>query len=73
VSASLEPRPLGKVLAESLVIFAWVANWRPIEIFLYEWWPIVRRRNLYRRLADAKVELKRYEPSDQRRQLLPKD
>ncbi|MGA7546644.1 MAG: hypothetical protein WBW08_12620 [Methyloceanibacter sp.] len=73
VSASLEPRPLGKVLAESLVIFAWVANWRPIEIFLYEWWPIVRRRNLYRRLADDKVELKPYKPGDQRRQLLPND
>jgi hypothetical protein len=29
--------PLGKVLEESLLIFAWVANWRPIEIFLYEW------------------------------------
>ena len=39
------------------VIFGWVANWRPIEIFLYEWWPIVRRRNLYRRLAAAEVNL----------------
>jgi hypothetical protein len=28
--------------------------------FLYEWWPIVRRRNLYRRLAAAQVELKSY-------------
>ena len=53
VTAKLDPRPLGKVIAESLLIFAWVANWRPIEIFLYEWWPIVRRRDLYRRLADA--------------------
>jgi len=40
-----------------LLIFGWVANWRPIEIFLYEWWPIVRRRNLYRRLAAAEVDL----------------
>jgi hypothetical protein len=37
-----------------------VANWRPIEIFIYDWWPIVRKRNLYRRLAAAKVELKPY-------------
>jgi hypothetical protein len=42
---------------ESLVILGWVANWRPIEIFLYEWWPIKRRRKLYLRLAAAEVEL----------------
>lgn len=35
-----------------------VANWRPIEIFLYDWWPLARRRDLFRRLAAAKVELK---------------
>jgi len=42
---------------EGLIILGWVANWRPIEIFLYEWWPLVRRRNLYRRLAAATVAL----------------
>ncbi len=73
VAANLEPRPLGKVLEESLLIFAWVPNWRPIEIFLYEWWPIVRRRDLYRKLASAEVELKLYKPGDQRRQVLPKE
>ena len=57
VAANLEPRPLGKVLEESLILFAWVANWRPIEIFLYDWWPIARRRHLYRRLARLKWSL----------------
>lgn len=42
---------------EGLLILGWVANWRPIEIFLYEWWPLVRRRRLYRRLAVAQVRL----------------
>ena len=73
VAAKLEPRPLGKVIEESLLIFAWVANWRPIEIFLYEWWPIVRRRDLYRRLGDAEVELRPYKPGERRRQVLPKE
>jgi hypothetical protein len=73
VAANLQPRPLGKVIEESLLIFAWVANWRPIEIFLYEWWPIARRRDLYRRLAAAKVELRPYKPGDERRQALPKE
>jgi len=52
--------PVGRFFEESLIIVAWVANWRPIEIFLYDWWPIMRRRNLYRRLAQAPVELKAY-------------
>jgi hypothetical protein len=46
---------IGRFLNEGLVILGWVANWRPIEIFLYEWWPIVRRRNLFRRLGRASI------------------
>jgi hypothetical protein len=46
---------LGRFLNEGLIILGWVANWRPIEIFLYEWWPLVRRRGLFRRLAQAQV------------------
>ena len=48
----------GSFIAESLIIAGWVANWRPLEIFLYDWWPIQRRRNLYRRLAAADVIIK---------------
>jgi hypothetical protein len=51
---------------EGLIILGWVANWRPIEIFLYDWWPLVRRRRLYRRLAKAKVTLRPSLP-DQRK------
>lgn len=48
---------LGRIFSEGLIILGWVANWRPIEIFLYEWWPLARRRRLYRRLAAADVQL----------------
>ena len=58
--ANVAPGPVGRVIEESLLIFGWVANWRPIEIFLYEWWPIIRRRNLYQRLSAAEVELRTY-------------
>jgi hypothetical protein len=50
--------PLKLITRESLIILGWVANWRPLEIFLYEWWPIARRRNLFRRLAVATIELR---------------
>jgi hypothetical protein len=49
---------IGVILQESLVIVGWVANWKPIETFLYDWWPVARRRALYRRLATAIVEIR---------------
>ena len=45
----------GDLFREGLIILGWVANWRPIEIFLYEWWPIVRHRNLLKRLSKAEI------------------
>lgn len=51
---------IGRFAEESLIIIGWVANWRPIEIFLYEWYPLVRRRALLRRLAGAEVTLTPY-------------
>jgi hypothetical protein len=47
---------------EGLIILGWVANWRPMEIFLYQWWPLVRQRNLYRRLSAANVSCRTYDP-----------
>jgi len=43
------------LLSEGLMVGGWVAMWRPMEIFLYRWWPLVRRRRIYRRLADMAV------------------
>jgi len=52
---TLSAGQFGMAVDEGLIILGWVANWRPIEIFLYDWWPIVRHRNLLRRLARADV------------------
>lgn len=49
---------VARALEESLIILGWVANWKPIETFLYDWWPVKRRRDLYRRLRDAAVEIR---------------
>lgn len=51
------PGYVSRFLAEGLIILGWVANWKAIEIFLYDWWPIVRRRRLYRRLSFATVSI----------------
>jgi hypothetical protein len=44
-----------RIIADSAVIGAWVALWHPINIFLFDWWPIRRRAKLYDRLAAAEV------------------
>jgi hypothetical protein len=36
-----------------------VANWRPLEIYLYDWWPIRRRIRLYERIAGAQVVVRK--------------
>jgi hypothetical protein len=46
-----------RLVEEGLLILGWVANWRPIEIFLYEWSPLVRRRRLLESLAKAQVRV----------------
>jgi hypothetical protein len=49
----------GAVLHESLVIGGWVAMWRPLEIFLYDWWPIAGQRRTYARLAKVPIRVRR--------------
>lgn len=56
--------PFRRIVEESFLILGWVANWRPLEIFLYDWLPLVRKRDLYRRLAAAKLDLKPYTASN---------
>jgi ABC-type spermidine/putrescine transport system permease subunit I len=60
VAGYLVEPPFQRLVEESFLILGWVANWRPLEIFLYDWWPLARRRDLYRRLAAATLESKPY-------------
>ena len=48
---------LGEVLRESLLIGGWVAMWRPLEIFLYDWWPIRAEARLSDRLSAMPVRI----------------
>jgi hypothetical protein len=47
------------VLREGLIIAGWVAMWRPMEIFLYEWWPLLRRGRLYEKLSQMRVVVRK--------------
>jgi hypothetical protein len=48
---------LAGIAAGGLAIAGWVAMWRPMEIFLYDWWPLRREYRLYERLARAHVKV----------------
>jgi hypothetical protein len=50
---------LATLLRESLLIGGWVAMWKPLEIFLYDWWPLVAERRLHDRLSRMKVRIVR--------------
>lgn len=38
-------------------IVGWVALWRPVEIFLYDWWPLWKDLKLFERLSRMPVTL----------------
>jgi hypothetical protein len=48
---------LGEILQEGLLIAGWVAMWRPMEIFLYDWWPIRADAKLADRLSVMPVRI----------------
>jgi len=47
---------IGKTIHEGLSLMGWVALWKPINIFLYEWWPILKKRRTMQRLAKIQIE-----------------
>ena len=57
IASAWPGRRIGEVLRESLLIGGWVAMWRPLEIFLYDWWPIRADARLFDRLAAMPVRI----------------
>jgi hypothetical protein len=57
VAYSFGTGTISEIVAESMLIVGWVAMWRPLEIFLYEWWPI-RRRRVYGKLSTIPVVIR---------------
>jgi hypothetical protein len=53
-----EANPFAAVLRESLFVGGWVAMWRPIEVFLYDWWPLLADARRFDRLAAMPVEFR---------------
>lgn len=46
---------VAQIADEGLYIVGWVAMWRPLEIFLYDWRPIRHRHRLFAKLSRIPV------------------
>jgi hypothetical protein len=57
IARLLGERRIGEILRESLLIGGWVAMWRPMEVFLYDWWPIRADARLADRLSAMPVRI----------------
>jgi|KBSSwiStaDraftv2_1062776.scaffolds.fasta_scaffold540540_2 hypothetical protein len=57
LATAIDQPTLRPVLQEGLVILGWVAMWRPLQIFLYDWWPVRHYLRLYAQLAGMSVRV----------------
>lgn len=55
VAHSLSSGTASEIIAEGMLIAGWVAMWRPLDTFLYDWWPIRRRGRVLGKLAEMPV------------------
>ena len=45
------------IARESLTIVGWVAMWRPMQVFLYDWWPLQRQIRRYQMLSGTHIQV----------------
>jgi hypothetical protein len=55
LASSFSNDAASEIFGEGMLIIGWVAMWRPLEIFLYEWMPIRRRCGILAKLAQMAV------------------
>ena len=57
LAMQLGPGTATDIVREGLTIIGWVAMWRPLEIYLYDWWPVRDEQRLLARLTRMRVRL----------------
>jgi hypothetical protein len=57
VASFLRDTHFAEIIREGLLIVGWVAMWRPLEVFLYDWWPIRAEAHLFDRLGTMPVRI----------------
>jgi hypothetical protein len=54
----LEAAGVSDLVTEGLLIIGWVALWRPVEMLLYDWWPLLMDARRFEAIARMPVELR---------------
>ncbi|WP_127717067.1 hypothetical protein [Halobacteriovorax sp. HLS] len=57
LSKSIDDTYFKTFLKEGLLLVGWVSMWKPINIFLYEWWPLIDSRNYFKVLSDIDIDI----------------
>ncbi len=56
-ASSLEPYWLSDFISEGLIIVGWIALWHPVDMLLFERWPLRRDIRLLRTIRDAEIRI----------------
>jgi hypothetical protein len=56
---SPEPQAWSAIVAEGLTIAGWVAMWKPMQIYLYDWWPLRQRGQIFEKLSRMPVQVRK--------------
>lgn len=53
------PAPPGAIgiLREGIVIFGWVSIWKPIELMLFDWYPLFEKLRFYKKLLETEIDI----------------
>jgi len=57
IATKVQFSPSYLFVREGIVILGWVAMWKPLELLLFDWWPIYDRIRSLQKLKEAKIEI----------------
>lgn len=63
LTAKLPLGPAKDIVGEGLTIMGWVAMWRPAEVLLYGWWPLIAERRWLAKAMATEVDVRHAESS----------
>ena len=57
LSVPSPPGPIG-ILREGIVIFGWVSIWKPIELILFDWYPLFEKLRFYKKILGTEIDIR---------------
>lgn len=44
------------ILSEGVVIFGWVSLWKPVELIMFDWIPILEKSRIYKKISRSEIQ-----------------